>query len=629
MMNARDIAVLIVNGENDPVQGRWLDLCLSRLEPSREVRPFHVYVWNNNREDQALRRSLEERHWASYLEAAPYETLAHPHAVPLQRLYALARREGAKIIVTLDSDAHPLRADWLQTLVTALEEGAALAGVWRDELQTVIDPYLHPSCLATTVDFVEEHRLRFDLLPTRKNGQQSDTMSHFTRAAQAAGRRVVPLKRSNANNFHRLMGGVYGDLIYHHGAGSRRKIRFWDDRPAPLLDVRNDRTRDAAAEWLFHDYDNYLAWLQGRGDGASFELKLQSLQESLPSETGGPDRSGAPPAGLVTTTARTIRPLVRKSLHRLSSIRRAAAAAGNRFTNRAKASGLPSRQMIRPIGPEDLHAVPPGWQVTGPAFIGVGAPKCGTTWWHSLLESHPEVVPNRGHFAGSKELQYFVHFQSRPLSGEQVTQYRQFFATPPGAICGEFSTRYLAHPNAIEQVARAAPDARILVMLRNPIDQMLSYLNHMRVNRASWFAGLGATHVELLHKYPIYCEAVLHCRHADALLRLFRHFERDKVLVLQYEQCRRDPARELARTYRFLGLDDTFQPADLHRKVNVVPYVCPGYTPEERAFLAAYFADDVARTAAICPELELGLWHDFAPPPEPGVTPAVSEGTAP
>jgi hypothetical protein len=115
----------------------------------------------------------------------------------------------------------------------------------------------------------------------------------------------------------------------------------------------------------------------------------------------------------------------------------------------------------------------------------------------------------------------------------------------------------------------------------------------------------------LLNQWPYYYEAAANSLYAVGLRRLFRHFARDRVLVLQYERCREDPHGQLARTYRFLGLDDGYRPDDLQRPVNAQPYVLPRYTLEERASLAAYFEDDVRETLALCPEIDLGLWKDF------------------
>lgn len=605
-----ETAILMVNGGLDPKQGRWLDLCLPRLKASLPAMPFHVYIWNNTYANHALRKSLNALPWVTYLEAAPYEHLEHPHAVPLQRLYTLARDEGAQLIVTLDSDAHPLRQDWLVQLVAALKDGAALAGVWRDELSNGIAPYVHPSCLATTVNFIEQHNLRFDRLRASHDTEQSDTLSHFTRAAQTANLPIFPLRRSNVNNFHRLMGGVYEDLIYHHGAGTRQQISFWDEAAQAKLSQRYDQLRDAAAERLFTDYEPYLGWLQGKQTDAPFARKMQALQHFAPSGAVGVDHHAGPAAVFARGGTGNVTARVRAAIRQVPGVRRLADAVRRGRAERSK-QAYRHVQMVRPIGLSDLHAAPPGWLVTGPAFVGVGAPKCGTTWWHSLLLAHPQVVPNRGNFPGAKELHYFPHFQSKPMSTAERTLYHQFFAAPPGAISGEFSTSYLAYPNCIEHMAQAEPDAQILVMLRSPIDRLRSHLNHMRANRAKWFEGLNATWVKLFNHYPIYAEAAIHSLYAVGLRRLFRCYDRSQVLVLQYERCRQDPAGELARTYRFLGLDDSYVPAEIQREVNVVPSVLPRYTAEERQLLTAYFADDVAQTVALCPEIDLDLWNDF------------------
>jgi len=605
------IAILIVNGGIDPKQGRWLDLCLQKLQASLVFRPFHVYIWNNNYADEPLRRSLMALPWVTYVEAAPYERLADPHAVPLQRLYTLARADSAEIIVALDSDAHPLRPDWLAQLVTALEDGAVLAGVWRDELSEGIAPYVHPSCLATTVDFIERHNLRFDRLRSSRDTEQHDTLSHFTRAAQAANLPISPLRRSNVNNFHRLMGGVYGDLVYHHGAGTRQQISFWDEHRRDNHGYPYDRLRDAASELLFIEYERYLGWLQGQQSDEQFVRKMQALQQSVVhlGPAVSEKRAGLSAARIVDGS-RNFKARFHAALRRVPGARRLVSVARRGWAGHNK-QDYRHIQMIRPIGISDLHDVPPGWLVTGPAFIGVGTPKSGTTWWHSLLLAHPQLVPNRGNFPGSKELHYFVHFQSKPLSPADRALYHQFFAAPPGAISGEFSTSYLAYPNCIEQVAHAEPEAKILVVLRNPIDRMLSHLNQMRVKRAKWFEGLDATQTKLFNHYPIYCEAAIHSLYAPGLRRLFRYYDHSQVLVLQYERCCQDPAGELARTYRFLGLDDGYIPSDLQQRVNATPYVLPPYTAEERQQLTAYFADDVAQTVALCPDIDLGLWADF------------------
>jgi len=73
----------------------------------------------------------------------------------------------------------------------------------------------------------------------------------------------------------------------------------------------------------------------------------------------------------------------------------------------------------------------------------------------------------------------------------------------------------------------------------------------------------------------------------------------------------RSPETELARTYRFLGVDDRFHPKTYHQPVNQGSYLIPKPDADERARLAAYLKADVQRAVAFCPEIDLSLWPDF------------------
>jgi hypothetical protein len=85
---------------------------------------------------------------------------------------------------------------------------------------------------------------------------------------------------------------------------------------------------------------------------------------------------------------------------------------------------------------------------------------------------------------------------------------------------------------------------------------------------------------------------------------------------LQYERCTLDPAGELARTYRFLGLKDDFVPADLHRRpVEATTGSRVAVAGDAVDRLVEAYRPDVEALAAQFPELDLSLWPNFAPPP--------------
>jgi hypothetical protein len=109
---------------------------------------------------------------------------------------------------------------------------------------------------------------------------------------------------------------------------------------------------------------------------------------------------------------------------------------------------------------------------TLPDFIIIGAQKCGTTFLYQLLVQHPHVKP-----AFAKEVHYFdLNF------GRGDNWYRSFFPlqirNSHTYITGEASPYYLFHPHAPKRASAVVPDAKLIVLLRNPVDRAYSHYQH-------------------------------------------------------------------------------------------------------------------------------------------------------
>lgn len=156
LSNAK-VAILVVNGGRDPKSKSWFKLLTEKLDEHTAADSYTLYVWNNNLRDQTIAVYCKARRAIRYTEPAPTDELLHFHAVPLHLLYEAARDSGAQYIVTLDSDAHPISNGWLGKLKSYLNSETPLSGIWRDELTKGLPPYMHASCLCTTVDFVEQN----------------------------------------------------------------------------------------------------------------------------------------------------------------------------------------------------------------------------------------------------------------------------------------------------------------------------------------------------------------------------------------------------------------------------------------------------------------------------------------
>ncbi len=109
---------------------------------------------------------------------------------------------------------------------------------------------------------------------------------------------------------------------------------------------------------------------------------------------------------------------------------------------------------------------------TLPDFLIIGAQKCGTTFLYQLLVQHPHVKP-----AFVKEVHYFDlnfkrgHNWYRSHFPLQINNSRKY-------ITGESSPYYLFHPHAARRASAVVPDAKLIVLLRNPVDRAYSHYQH-------------------------------------------------------------------------------------------------------------------------------------------------------
>lgn len=203
----------------------------------------------------------------------------------------------------------------------------------------------------------------------------------------------------------------------------------------------------------------------------------------------------------------------------------------------------------------------------GPDFFMVGAPKCGTTAMHQFLRQHPQVfLPEQ------KEL----HFHGSDLASLPSTltpdQHAALFRDTGGAArVGETCIWALYSTRAAREIRAARPDARIIVMLRHPIDVM--HANHSeflyqaiedigRFDRAlaaerrrrrgrgiPWSSIPGALY--LYRAVATFSEQVE---------RYLDEFGPGRVHLVLHDDLRRDPAETYRGVLRFLEVDPSFTP---------------------------------------------------------------------
>ena len=288
---------------------------------------------------------------------------------------------------------------------------------------------------------------------------------------------------------------------------------------------------------------------------------------------------------------------------RPASLRRIVRGAlGRSSGDHARAGAVSSRyDQLQP-----LPDVPEGWHTGPPDFVIIGAQKSGTTWWQGLIEEHPQVVRPPGQ---RRELHFFDHFWDRWPSSEQFELYARYFPRPHGSLVGEKTPGYLYQPWVAPMLAHAAPQAKLIVLMRDPIERYTSGLGLL--SRSGAFKGeVGAGEIGLReHRVT---EAIERGRYATQLEWYLERFPREQLLLLQYERCVADTQAQLTRTFEFLGLPDhepSVQELSRPRKKSAQR---PDVPPAMRALLADFYAADVARLKELAPDLDLLMWSGFS-----------------
>lgn len=206
-----------------------------------------------------------------------------------------------------------------------------------------------------------------------------------------------------------------------------------------------------------------------------------------------------------------------------------------------------------------------------PDLFIIGAPKCGTTSLYEYLEGHPQIYmsPVKEPFYFAPDAVRTTHTQF--IYGRDEPAYLALFAGARGERwVGEASTRYMLSEAAPRLVHDFQPAARLVAMVRNPVD-MLPALHNERVSLGlepitDFEEALAADADRRAgHRLPPGTDTRLaeyraHARYGAQLQRWIDTFGRAALHVIVFDDFVADPAAELRRLLEFLEVDPSYQP---------------------------------------------------------------------
>jgi hypothetical protein len=204
-----------------------------------------------------------------------------------------------------------------------------------------------------------------------------------------------------------------------------------------------------------------------------------------------------------------------------------------------------------------------------PNLFIVGAPKCGTTALSAYLGKHPEIF-----MAMFTECNHFATDlipPDDPFRSEE--KYRALFSDVKNQKnVGEKSVYYMLSKVAAQNIYRFNPEAKIIIMLRNPVDMLQSHHSQQVYNgdenitdfEEALRAEIGRKNDELKLKENVrikeklfYSEVVSYTEQVERYLSLFRG---EQIHIIIYDDLKKDTADVYKKTLEFLHVDSTFQP---------------------------------------------------------------------
>lgn len=187
-------------------------------------------------------------------------------------------------------------------------------------------------------------------------------------------------------------------------------------------------------------------------------------------------------------------------------------------------------------------------------FIGIGASKAATTWIFDCLAEHPQVCDTKKY----KELDFFNNYYEKGVS-----YYQSFFKScPPGKLKGESTPGYLFNPKVAARIKHCFPKVKLIVCLRNPIERAFSQYNFDK--KSDFICAKNSFEKALKLKPSLIKQGFYYSQ----LKRYFDLFSKENILVLIYEDIKKDPVRFIQSIYKFLKIDDKYIPKSISNPSN-------------------------------------------------------------
>lgn len=213
--------------------------------------------------------------------------------------------------------------------------------------------------------------------------------------------------------------------------------------------------------------------------------------------------------------------------------------------------------------------------MTLPNFLVIGAAKSGTSSLYMYLKQHPEI-----YMSPVKEPHFFsFDAESKMTKGpgdpihEAITDFNAYQAQFDGVTdekaIGEASTSYLYRPEAPGRIHSTLPDAKLIAILRNPVDRAFSAYMHVVRDKRETAKNFTEALTREENRKAANWEPIWHFtsvgRYYEQLKRYYDLFPPEQIRIYLYEDLNQDQGNLLTDIYQYLDVDPSFKPGSTAR----------------------------------------------------------------
>ena len=210
-----------------------------------------------------------------------------------------------------------------------------------------------------------------------------------------------------------------------------------------------------------------------------------------------------------------------------------------------------------------------------PNFLIIGAAKAGTNALYHYLRQHPQVYmspwkePKFFAFESEADLGFrAANGKDAPVNASVILDQREyerlFDDARDGELArGEASTHYLYVEKSPGRIKTLIPDARLIAVLRNPVDRAFSSYQHLvrdDLEPLDFGAALDAEPQRIAEHYAYLYRYTDMGFYSQQLDRYEKTFSENQLCVLLYDDLRSDPEGTCRQIFSFLGVDEDFVP---------------------------------------------------------------------